>query len=85
MNDLQIALGIAIRKLREKTGLSQEKFAAKAGIDRTYQTSVENGRRNVSLLTLDRISRALGVNTGELLIAAEQERKTRPKSTKAGL
>ena len=75
MISLQVALGRTIRRLREDQEISQEKFAAKAGLDRTYQTSVETGRRNVSLHTIELIATALGVDTGVLLTEAERERR----------
>jgi transcriptional regulator with XRE-family HTH domain len=80
MIPLQMALGRAIRRLREDQAISQEKFAAKAGLDRTYQTSVETGRRNVSLHTIELIASALGVDTGVLLAEAERERRAHQKA-----
>ena len=41
-------IGNRIRELRSHTGLSQEKFAQKIGMDRTYFASVELGKRNIS-------------------------------------
>lgn len=46
--------------------MSQEKLALEAGLDRTYIVSVESGRRNVSLVNIVRIAKALGVPTQEL-------------------
>ena len=48
--------GQTIRDLRTKEGLSQEKFALKIGMDRTYYASVENGNRNISLMNIKKIS-----------------------------
>ena len=48
-DSLQIEFGKRIRSLRQETQLSQEKFALKIGMDRTYYASVEAGRRNISL------------------------------------
>ena len=45
-------IGNRIRELRKETGLSQEKFAAKIGMDRTYFASVELGKRNISIVNL---------------------------------
>lgn len=44
--------GRRVRELRQETGLSQEKFALKIGMDRTYFASVETGKRNVSLMNI---------------------------------
>ncbi len=60
-------LGKRIQKLRkEKTGLSQEKFALKIEMDRTYFASVEAGRRNISIVNIKKIADGLGVSLGEL-------------------
>ena len=45
-------IGNRIRELRSHTGLSQEKFAQKIGMDRTYFASVELGKRNISIVNL---------------------------------
>ena len=46
---ITIVLGNRLRELRSKTGLSQEKFALKISMDRTYYASVEAGKRNISI------------------------------------
>ncbi|MPW14909.1 helix-turn-helix domain-containing protein [Lactobacillus helveticus] len=51
-----------IKELRAKTGLSQEKFAFKIHMDRSYFASVETGNRNVSLLNLIKIINGLNVS-----------------------
>lgn len=62
-------LGDRIRRLRlEKTGLSQEKFALKIGMDRTYFASVETGMRNISIKNIEKIANGLGVSLSELFI-----------------
>ena len=60
-------LGKSIKELRkEKTGLSQEKFALKIEMDRTYFASVEAGRRNISIVNIKKIADGLGVSLSEL-------------------
>ena len=58
--------GARLRKLREDIGLSQEKFALKIGMDRTYYSSVESGKRNISLQNIKKIADGLGVTLSEL-------------------
>lgn len=58
--------GMRIRELRIRTGLSQEKFALKIGMDRTYYASVEVGRRNVALINIQKIADGLNVTMSEL-------------------
>ena len=53
---MQIVLGTRIKALRAETGLSQEKFANKIEMDRTYLASIESGYRNVSLHNLKKIA-----------------------------
>lgn len=59
-------IGSRIRKLRNEMGLSQEKFALKIGMDRTYFASVELGKRNIALKNIEKIANGLGVTLSEL-------------------
>lgn len=52
-------VGSRIRELRTNAGLSQEKLALSADLDRTYIASVENGKRNISIVNLEKIIKAL--------------------------
>lgn len=69
--NLQVNLGMAIKELRNKTGLSQEKFALSIGMDRTYLASVEAGRRNISLVNIEKIAIGLNKTVSDLFILAE--------------
>lgn len=60
--DIKLKIGQRIRELRKELGISQEALAYKAEVDRTYVTDVENGRRNVSVETLERLIAALEVS-----------------------
>lgn len=57
--DIRIIVGARIRELRLKMKISQEALANIAEIDRTYMTSVENGKRNISIINLEKIVKAL--------------------------
>lgn len=59
-------VGNRIRELRNETGLSQEKFALKIGMDRTYFASVELGKRNIALKNIEKIANGLGVTLSKL-------------------
>ena len=59
-------LGSKIRRLRERSGLSQEAFADKCGFDRTYISLVERGKRNISFRNLIRIAQGLDVSVSTL-------------------
>lgn len=58
--------GQRLKELRSRTGLSQEKFALKIGMDRTYYASVEAGRRNIALQNIKKIADGFGVSISEL-------------------
>lgn len=68
---LQETLGKAIVQLRKERNMSQEAFAFDAGIDRRYMSDIENGKRNISLDILERISQKLGLKISELFAVAE--------------
>lgn len=64
-------LGKRIRELRQQTGLSQEKFALKIGMDRTYFASVEAGKRNIAIVNIKKIADGLGITLSELFAFEE--------------
>lgn len=64
---LTTILATNIRTLRQAKGLSQEGFADKCGLHRTYVGSVERGESNVTLSTLEALAGALGVSVADLL------------------
>lgn len=61
------SVGDKIRVIRQERGYSQEELAFKAGLDRTYVGSVERGERNISLINLERIMRALDLTAADAL------------------
>lgn len=60
-------LGKAIRMLRAEQGLTQEAFALKAGVDRSYYGAIERGEFNVTIDTLMRIASGLGMPAAEIM------------------
>jgi len=62
-----ILFGKAVRRVREQKGLSQESLADLCHLHRTYIGGIERGERNVGLLNLLRLSKALKVLPSELL------------------
>lgn len=67
MAGIKRQLGKKIKELRLKAGYSQEELAAKAGLHRTYMSDVERGERNVSVENIEKIVKALGVKSSDLL------------------
>ena len=64
---IQVAFGKRIKELRKQTGLSQEKFALKIGMDRTYYASIESGKRNVSLKNIEKIASGFDISISQLV------------------
>ena len=60
-------VGARIGRLRDAKGWNQERLAAEAGVDRSYAHGLENGRRNITVLKLRQIAKALGVPPADLL------------------
>lgn len=60
--NLQESFGKRILELRKDKKWTQEALAFKAGIDRTYMTDVENGKRNISIQNIEKIIKALEVS-----------------------
>ena len=62
-----VALGRAIREVRQAQGTSQEKLALVADVDRSYLGRVERGDNNVAVLTLARLAAALDMTIAKLM------------------
>ena len=60
------ALGQNVRRRRETRKLTQEKLAEKAGLDPTYISGIERGRRNPGIKNVAQLAKALGFTAGEL-------------------
>jgi transcriptional regulator with XRE-family HTH domain len=74
MQSLPVAFGRTVRRLRQEQGYSQEAFAAKAKISRTYMSEVERGVTIVSLEVIGRVARGLGLSMSVLLKQVEEGR-----------
>jgi len=64
--DVRKRVGNNVRRLREKQGVSQEELAARAGLHRTYISGVERGVRNPTIVVLEKVADALGVELAAL-------------------
>lgn len=65
--DVLARFGDRVRELRKREGLSQEAFAAKCGLDRTYVGGIERGERNVALRNIALIAHSLDISLSELM------------------
>lgn len=78
--DIKIRLGLRIKELRTVKNLTQEAIAFKAEIDRTFMNHVENGKRNVSVDTLEKIiCSGLEISIKDFFCAESFNRKRRSK------
>lgn len=68
---IQQKIGFHIKELRMAHGLSQEKFALKIGMDRTYFASVEAGKRNISINNLEKIINGLELSFSDFFSGME--------------
>lgn len=63
---ITIKFGKRVRELRMQKKISQEKFALQINMDRTYLSSVESGKRNISLENISKIATGFGISLEEL-------------------
>lgn len=69
--DLLVSFGVAVRRMRKARGWSQEEFADRVGVHRTYMGSMERGERNPSLVNIGRIAAGLSVSLSTLMSEVE--------------
>lgn len=67
--------GRNLRRIRTATGLSQDELAARAGLHRTYVSSVERGERNISIENIFALADALGCDPRDLLAPDPSENR----------
>lgn len=66
--DIVKVFGANIKKYRKQLGISQEEFADRCGMHRTYISAVECYRRSISLENIQRMADVLGIETFKLFI-----------------
>jgi transcriptional regulator with XRE-family HTH domain len=67
MSDIQKKFGETLREIRKGKNLSQEDVANRSKLHRTYISDIERGARNVSLVNIEKIAKALGITPKSLL------------------
>lgn len=65
--DMRRLVGRNVRRARERAGLSQEQLAVRAGVSQQYVSTVENGRRNVTVVSLYILAQQMNATPVELL------------------
>ena len=61
------SFGMALREVRLSSGLSQEALALKVGLDRTFVSATERGRKNLTLVSMLRLCEGLDISLSDLL------------------
>lgn len=77
-----VRFGSRLREIREGQGISQEKLADLASLHRTYVSSVERGKNNISLVNIERLAVALGVTLRDLMPLDVPPAKSEPQGAK---
>lgn len=72
-NKITIAFGKVLRKLRNEAGLSQEKLALEAELQRNYISLIELGQNQPTLTTIYKLCGALGIKTTKLMQLVDEE------------
>jgi transcriptional regulator with XRE-family HTH domain len=65
--------GKRVKELRQAKGITQEELALKAQLHRTYISSIELGKRNISLLNIEKLAGALDCNVGDFFNEKESQ------------
>jgi len=78
--DMRALVGRNVRRVRLRKGLTQEQFAEISGFSQQYISSLEQGRRNPTIVTLYELSTALGVSHVELVRPSRRSRDKVPTS-----
>ena len=77
--DLQTRLGAVVRACRHRLGITQEEFAWRADIHRTYLADIERGKRNVTLRTVANLATTLQITIGHLFAHVTAPSETAPR------
>lgn len=73
MDSLSLQFGRIVRELRLRKGISQERLAEQASLDRTFVSMIERGRRRPTLDTAKRLASALGIPLSKIVALAEKK------------
>ena len=67
-------VGNRIKELRNVLGISQEELGFRSGVHRTYIASLEVGKRNISIVTLEKLVKALEISLSDFFNFTEEKR-----------
>ena len=78
--EIQIQFGLRVRLLRTERGWSQEGFADRCGLHRTYIGSIERGEQNISLENIQKLAVTLDISLAELFAPFSEKPSPQPDS-----
>ena len=67
--DILIKFGLRVKELRKEKKLSQEELSFKADLHRTYIGMIERAEKNITLINIEKIAKALDIKISELFIS----------------
>ena len=67
MQDESTKLGLSLKKIRTKKGISQGDIAKELGVSRGFISTIENGKTNPTLATISKLAKAVGASVNDLL------------------
>ena len=70
--DFELPFGAALRRVRLKAGLSQERLGLEAGVQRNFISLIETGQNQPTISTIAKLARALGMKASQLVAEAER-------------
>ena len=82
MNTLLESIGKQVKIERQKLNLSQEEFAHRVGLHRTFIGDIENGKRNISISTLEKIMLVTDISISEFFSLVEENMRRNEKNEK---
>ncbi len=72
---LAVCMGAVVRALRAEIGWSQEEFAARCGLHRTYIGSIERGEKTITIDTAQKLAQAFGISLSQLFQRLEGQKQ----------
>ena len=70
--DFELPFGAALRRVRLKAGMSQERLGLEAGVQRNFISLIETGHNQPTISTIAKLARALGMKASQLVAEAEK-------------
>ena len=81
----ELHFGAALRRVRRAAGLTQEQLGLEAGVQRNFVSLIELGQNQPTIVTINKLARALGMRASELVAEAEHEAHSGHKTRLASM